>query len=162
MTEPYRGLILGAFPKESWQDVVNYVEEGVATADREIANNPLLTWPVGRDQRGDLRRVGVMRSLRDACTRRELPLTFGADPEGRVTHVCIGMPCDRGNRWLDRINLLTELRLTGIPPIVTPKQAPAEPPAKPVFGLKAEVRKDLEKQGEKNNGRKDESDGSNG
>ena len=73
MSAYFRPIILNAFPDSSWDGILKCAAQGVALADRLVREEPWLNWAVGKDQRGDLRRVGVMWSLREACTAEILP-----------------------------------------------------------------------------------------
>ncbi len=219
MAETHQALLEKAFPRSTWEDLVLLVSEGVARADQEVRDNPLFGWGVGEDQRGDLHRVAVMRSLHDACGRGDLRfasevtwnharncrhielaadplkvhvnrtsgascmptetplrdtareanaqldlfedaanvvpitpsgqyygwLTFGADDEGRLTHVCLGIPSgEKGSKtWLARINLLKELRISGVRRV-----EPETPVHKPVVGFKPAIRELIENRDE--------------
>lgn len=73
MSAHFRPIILNAFPEATWSPILKCTARGVALADSLIREQRWLCWPVGRDQRGDLRRAGIMWSLREACAVETLP-----------------------------------------------------------------------------------------
>ena len=73
MSAYFRPIIMNAFPKSTWDGVVRCAAQGVGLADDLLRQERWLNWAVGKDQRGDLRRVGVMWSLREACAAGDLP-----------------------------------------------------------------------------------------
>ncbi len=219
----FRPILVNAFPEETWPPIVYFFAEGVAIADAEIRDTPMLNWTVGRDQRGDLRRVGVMYSVYQACLRGDLPfkhrikdniarnchylevisdnvyshisqtpypgsfpkdmpyrrnerarnqlnlfdnhsniihpdyipswygqMTFRADTNGKLTHVCIGLPEANRDEWLDRINLLVECR-----ELTVPDRVPEAPASKARVQFK-DFAKEYLKNTTTNNGKKDE------
>jgi hypothetical protein len=89
MSSFYRPIILAALPEATWEGITVCAESGVRLADRLIAETPLLNWAVGRDQRGDLRRIGFMYELLGACRRRDLPFECQSAPNtvGNCHHI---------------------------------------------------------------------------
>lgn len=76
MSAFFRPIILNAFPQTTWENILRCAVQGVTLADSLIRQERWLDWAVGRDQRGDLRRVGVMWSLREACAAEILPFAY--------------------------------------------------------------------------------------
>jgi hypothetical protein len=74
MSAYFRPIILNAFPEPTWDGILKCAAQGVTLADNLLRQERWLNWAAGRDQRGDLRRVGVMWTLREACTAEMLPL----------------------------------------------------------------------------------------
>src|SRR6266481_7985413 len=75
MSELFRPLILNAIPEQHWPALTRCATDGVALADNLIASQRMLDWSLGQDQRGDLRRIGVMYCIREACLKEILPFT---------------------------------------------------------------------------------------
>jgi len=75
MSARYRPMILNAFPEYAWPDLQRRARYGVQLADDLIQERTILDWVVGHDQRGDLRRVGVMWSIHQACIDGVLPFS---------------------------------------------------------------------------------------
>jgi hypothetical protein len=86
MSELFRPLILNAVPEQHWSDITRFTIDGVALADNLIANQKMLNWWVGQDQRGDLRRVGVMFKLYEACQKKLLP--FSCETKANTIRNC--------------------------------------------------------------------------
>ncbi|MCF8034045.1 MAG: hypothetical protein K9K66_10445 [Desulfarculaceae bacterium] len=206
MPKEFLDAIRKSFPPDTWPKIVQAANSGIILADALIADNPFLNWPVGRDQRGDLRRVGVMFSLREACNSGDLPflckvrrntvrncrhielhsnnmylhvtqvggqrqfpkdtplrnkgrrsnqfllfadnaqpefssrwygwLTFGASNDGGLEFICIGLPTESGQQWLDRINLTAEITKQG-------SKATMEKASEPLLKLKHKFEKEV-------------------
>ena len=73
MSAHFRPIIMNAFPESTWEGVLKCTARGVGLADTLLRQERWLNWAVGKDQRGDLRRVGIMWSLREACAAGTLP-----------------------------------------------------------------------------------------
>lgn len=73
MSAYFRPIILNAFPETTWDGILRCAAQGVTLADNLLRQEHWLNWAVGKDQRGDLRRVGIMWSLREACAAELLP-----------------------------------------------------------------------------------------
>jgi hypothetical protein len=73
MSAYFRPIILNGFPRSTWPGIRRCAIKGMSLADALIKHERWLDWPIGRDQRGDLRRVGVMWTIREACLSGELP-----------------------------------------------------------------------------------------
>jgi hypothetical protein len=86
MSEFFRPIILNAFPESNWSVLTRCAVEGISLADNLIASEKMLNWWVGQDQRGDLRRVGVMYSIRNACQIASLP--FSCDTRKNTANNC--------------------------------------------------------------------------
>lgn len=69
----FRPIILNAFPETTWPPIRRCAVIGVSLADALIERERMLDWAVGQDQRGDLRRIGVMWKIAQACKDGELP-----------------------------------------------------------------------------------------
>jgi hypothetical protein len=75
MSARYRPIIINAFPESSWPEIQRRARLGIQLADELIKERTVLNWAVGQDQRGDLRRVGVMWSVNQACKDDDLPFS---------------------------------------------------------------------------------------
>jgi hypothetical protein len=75
MSARYRPIIMNAFPETVWPEIQRRARYGIQLADDLIKERPILDWAVGQDQRGDLRRVGVMWSVNQACSDAGLPFS---------------------------------------------------------------------------------------
>ena len=73
MSTYFRPIILNAFPEINWPTIRRCAVTGVSLADALIEREKMLNWAVGRDQLGDLRRIGVMWKIAQACKDGELP-----------------------------------------------------------------------------------------
>ena len=98
MSAYFRPIILNAFPENTWDGILRCTVQGVALADSLIRQEFWLNWAVGRDQRGDLRRVGVMWCLRDACSTGVLP--FGCDDRENTAKNCHHVEIQSQNVYL--------------------------------------------------------------
>lgn len=63
----------GAFPTSTWAVTVRGITEGVFLAADAMENTPFLKNLLGRDIKGQLRRVGVMFRLQELCKAGDLP-----------------------------------------------------------------------------------------
>jgi hypothetical protein len=75
MSARYRPIIMNAFPESVWPKIQRRAHYGIKLADDLIKERTILDWAVGQDQRGDLRRVGVMWSINKACADVILPFS---------------------------------------------------------------------------------------
>lgn len=73
MSTYFRPIILNAFPEATWPAIRRCVAMGVSLADTVVQTERMLDWTIGHDQRGDLRRIGVMWKIYQACKNGELP-----------------------------------------------------------------------------------------
>jgi hypothetical protein len=86
MSARYCPIIVNAFPEAVWPEIQRHARYGIQLADDLIKERTILNWAVGQDQRGDLRRVGVMWSVNKACMDVILP--FSSDIRKNTAKNC--------------------------------------------------------------------------
>lgn len=79
MSDDFSDLLESAFPHSTWPLLVRAKREGIALADDVRRNTPLLNNLLGRDLRGQLRRIGVMTQLQKYCASGDLPFAAEID-----------------------------------------------------------------------------------
>jgi hypothetical protein len=78
MAPEFQQRMLAAFPDATWGSLVRGVREGITLADDVIRNTPMLATLLGRDLKGQIRRVGVLYRLQQLCASGELPFAAEA------------------------------------------------------------------------------------
>jgi hypothetical protein len=73
MADDFQSRLLTAFAENTWPVLTRGVREGIQIADDVRRSTPFLSSLVGRDQRGMLRRAGIMWRIKALCDAKELP-----------------------------------------------------------------------------------------
>lgn len=73
MDDEIQRELVSAFPPTTYSMTIRGVQEGIVLADDYLSSAPFMTSPLGRDIRGQVRRIGMMFRLHEMCVAGNLP-----------------------------------------------------------------------------------------